>query len=174
MSRVITCISIMTFLLVIYCVVKQSPDHESLWSCLPGHVMPKFRLIEPERIRAQDSDAVASALFKLASGLTGKSIEFNLDDFLAQVDDMQVVDAEPGQGAPKEDWFATHPYSPLRVKALQLFENSVLSTNAKAPTDELEVEVQGLHAVCWSQTIWKVKRTQQRRCGALYLPVRLR
>ncbi len=93
---------------------------------------------------AQDPNAVASSLFKLASGLTGKSIEFNLDDFLAQVDDMQVVDAEPGQGSPKEDWFATHPFSPLRVKALQLFEQSVLSARGKVSVDELEVGVQGL------------------------------
>ena len=70
---------------------------------------------------AQDFEAVSRALFKLASGLSGKFIQFSLEDFLKQVDDMHVLDAEPGDGSPKEDWFSTHPFSPLRVKALQLF-----------------------------------------------------
>ena len=61
---------------------------------------------------AQDMHGVASALFKLASGLTSKAIKFNMEDFLQQVDEMQLEDAEPGQGAPKEDWFSTHPFSP--------------------------------------------------------------
>ena len=93
---------------------------------------------------AQDFEAVSRALFKLASGLTGKFIKFNLDDFLKQVDDMSLLDAAPGENAPKEDWFSTHPFSPLRVKALQLFDDSVLADNGKTSTDDLEVGVQRL------------------------------
>ena len=93
---------------------------------------------------AQDITAVSRSLFKLASGLSGNTIQFHLDDFLEQVDDMQVADAEPGQGAPKEDWFSTHPFSPLRVKALQLFDRSELMRAGGAPADVLELEVQGL------------------------------
>lgn len=92
---------------------------------------------------AQNLDAVSRALFKLASGLTGKNIQFNLDDFLSQVDAMQVEDAQPGQGAPKEDWFATHPFSPLRVKALQQFYSSELAGGVVKKAD-LEAAVMGV------------------------------
>lgn len=92
---------------------------------------------------AADLSAVARSLFKLASGLSGEGIRFNLDDFLSQVDAMQVEDAQPGQGAPKEDWFSTHPFSPLRVKALQLFYGSQLSGGQMGKAD-LEAAVMGL------------------------------
>lgn len=92
---------------------------------------------------AQDMNAVASALFKLSSGLTSKVVEFSLDDFVAQVDDMQVGDQEPGQGAPQSDWFSTHPFSPLRVKALKLFESSELY-GGNGSKGDLEVGVQSV------------------------------
>ncbi len=93
---------------------------------------------------AEDLDGVARALFKLASGLGDKVIRFDLDEFLKQVDEMQVEDAEPGQGAPKEDWFSTHPFSPLRVKALQLFHESELMIAGGNSQEYLEVGVQRL------------------------------
>lgn len=93
---------------------------------------------------AENPERVSRALFKLASGLTGKTIEFHLDDFLAQLDQMQVEDAEPGAGAPKEDWFSTHPFSPLRVKALMLFHTSKLVKPAGMTRENLELGVQSL------------------------------
>jgi len=94
---------------------------------------------------ANDLGAVARALFKLASGLTSnKIVSFNLAEFLQQLDEMQAVDDEPGQGAPMEDWFSTHPFSPLRVKALQLFHQSALMQEGGMGKAELEVGVQGL------------------------------
>lgn len=95
---------------------------------------------------AQNMDAVAQALFKLASGLSSKTIAFSLKDFVAQVDDMQIGDQNAGQGSSHADWFATHPFSPLRVKALKLFEDSELycaSKKAKSKAD-LEVGVQSV------------------------------
>lgn len=96
---------------------------------------------------AQDMNAVAKSLFKLSSGLTSKLIEFSLDDFVSQADDLQVDDQAPGQGAPQSDWFSTHPFSPLRVKALKLFEDSELyvgSDKANNDRETLEVGVQAL------------------------------
>ena len=93
---------------------------------------------------AQDLDGVARSLFKLASGLSDKVIEFDLDQFLQQVDEMQIEDGEPGQGAPKEDWFSTHPFSPLRVKALKLFYESHLMCDGGTSSDHLEVGVSRL------------------------------
>lgn len=92
---------------------------------------------------AHDLESVSRALFKLASGLSGSTIEFNLQDFLDQVDDMQVLDHKPGEGAPKEDWFSTHPFSPLRVKALVLFNESEFA-GGKASQAELESGVREL------------------------------
>lgn len=92
---------------------------------------------------AQDMDAVARSLFKLSSGLTSKIVKFSLDDFVKQVDDMQMADQLPGQGAPQSDWFSTHPFSPLRVKALKLFEQSELHGGSGSKVD-LEVGVQAV------------------------------
>jgi tellurite resistance protein len=96
---------------------------------------------------AQDLQSVGRALFRLTSGLSDEVISFDLDEFLEQVDDMQAVDAEPGQGAPTADWFSTHPFSPLRVRALKLFHQSEFATDGKMPAAELEVGVQRLLAL---------------------------
>ena len=96
---------------------------------------------------AEDLESVARALFRLASGLRGDTIEFSLDDFLQQVDEMQIEDAEPGQGAPREDWFSTHPFSPLRVKALQLFYESELARKGGESREQLESGVLNLMAL---------------------------
>jgi len=97
---------------------------------------------------ANDLDAVARALFKLASGLTNnKVVTFNLTEFLRQLDEMQAVDAQPGQGAPMQDWFSTHPFSPLRVKALQLFHQSALMQEGGTEKAELEIAVQGMMGI---------------------------
>jgi len=90
---------------------------------------------------AQNMDAVARALFKLSSGLTSKVVQFSLDDFVAQVDDMQVGDSEPGVGSSQADWFSTHPFSPLRVKALKLFEKSELYSPKAGAMSKADVEV---------------------------------
>ena len=105
----------------------------------------RFAEISADRAGAfctQNLHAVARALFKLSSGVTSSVVRFNLQDFLKQVDDMQLVDGAPGAGAPMEDWFMTHPFSPLRVKALQLFHHSqhMLPTGVDVATLELGVE----------------------------------
>ena len=84
------------------------------------------------------------SLFKLASGLSDKIINFNLDEFLQQVDEMRIEDENPGQGAPKEDWFSTHPFSPLRVRALKLFHESCFFEEKGTSVQDLEVGVQRL------------------------------
>lgn len=96
---------------------------------------------------AQDFEVVGRSLFRLASGLSEQVVRFSLKEFLNQLDDMQVEDAQPGQGAPKEDWFLTHPFSPLRVKALQLFFDSVFVKDGGLSIDELEVSVHSLMAL---------------------------
>ncbi len=96
---------------------------------------------------AQDPEGVARSLFKLASGLSSKLVKFNIEEFMQQVDEMQTADTEPGQGAPQEDWFMTHPFSPLRVRALRLYESSVLAKTGGKSIEELEAGVQVLMTI---------------------------
>ena len=92
---------------------------------------------------AQDLESVARALFKLASGISDERVvRFEFHEFLAQVDDILVFDDQPGRGAPKQDWFSTHPFSPLRVKALKLFHESDLMTTSGIDKSTLEDKVQ--------------------------------
>ena len=92
---------------------------------------------------ANDLHSVGKALFKLSSGITSdKVVQFDLDDFIKQVDDMQDFDDEPGKSAPAEDWFSTHPFSPLRVKALVEFHQSELMKKSGFSKSELELNVQ--------------------------------
>lgn len=93
---------------------------------------------------ANDLHSVASALFKLSSGLTGDLVKFDLEEFLQQVSDMEVIDSEPDRDAPQGDWFSTHPFSPLRVKALELFFGSKLMDPSGTTVDAMDVGVQRL------------------------------
>ena len=93
---------------------------------------------------ARDLDGVARSLFKLASGLSDKVIRFDLEAFLQQLDEMMLEDSEPGKGAPRQDWFSTHPFSPLRVRALKLFHESELMLSGGLSKQDLEVGVHRL------------------------------
>ena len=87
---------------------------------------------------ADDADGAARALFKLASGLTTDLIEIRIDEFAAQADEMD-FDRESGKSDQRsEDWFMTHPFTPLRVRALQMFFQSNLMTDDGIERDQLE------------------------------------
>ena len=88
---------------------------------------------------AKDANATARALFKLASGLTTDLIEINIDEFAAQVDEMALEEDDPGKRDNNEkDWFMTHPFSPLRVKALKQFFASEIVTEGGTSIEQLE------------------------------------
>ncbi len=90
---------------------------------------------------------MARALFRLASGLTIPLEEIRIDDFAAQVDDMQVEQEEPGAKAPQADWFSTHPFSPLRLKAVKHFFDSELFREGGVAVSTLEGRTQTLMAL---------------------------
>ncbi|MFT5574356.1 MAG: hypothetical protein ACI9FR_003299 [Cryomorphaceae bacterium] len=94
-------------------------------------------------------------------------VKFSLDGFATQVDDMKMTDQQPGQGAPQSDWFSTHPFSPIRVKAMNLFEQSGLY-GGKGNKIELEVGVQSILSLM-EPSYLEAKPTPQRRCAAFYL-----
>ncbi len=95
-------------------------------------------------------EPAARAFFKLASGLSGNKIEMNADELIAQLGDMKSELArERTEGdlrdAPHhDDWFASHPFSPLRLRAAKAFVESELFVPGGHPRDELEAEVNEL------------------------------
>ena len=100
---------------------------------------------------AKDADAVARALFRLASGLSGTLgqdalLQVNIDDFAKQADDMKIATSDD-KGAPESDWFSTHPFSPLRLKAAKLFFGSSLYDGTRGDDAALEAGVRSLMSV---------------------------
>jgi tellurite resistance protein len=73
-------------------------------------------------------EAAAKSFFKLASGLKGGLVEMKPDALLQQLGDFrEELGREPSSDEkPKADWFATHPFSPLRLRAARSFVGSQL------------------------------------------------
>jgi uncharacterized tellurite resistance protein B-like protein len=70
-------------------------------------------------ICCRDFDVAANTFFKLSSGITTAAFQFNLKDYLAQLEDLRGEVSE--QEADPQDWFSTHPFNPMRLKALEVF-----------------------------------------------------
>lgn len=76
---------------------------------------------------AQDPVAAASGFFKLASGLSSQRVKTDLEAYAKQVDSLASTPearAEPRDDDDTLDCFSTHPYSPLRVRAVVAFSRS--------------------------------------------------
>jgi tellurite resistance protein len=88
-------------------------------------------------------DPAARALFKLASGLRGGRVKVRIDQFLSQVADLKEEASlmAPHDDRSRADWFSTHPFSPLRLRAADLFAQSELITQGGTPRAELEAQV---------------------------------
>ena len=91
-------------------------------------------------------EPAAHGLFKLASGLRGDRIRVRIDHFLAQVGDLRrEAEAQAsGDELPRGEWFATHPFSPLRLKAAELYAKSEIMTPGGISRTVLEARVQEL------------------------------
>ncbi|WP_438710391.1 M48 family metallopeptidase [Aquimarina muelleri] len=70
----------------------------------------------------QSFDAAGRTFFKLSSGVTTDSLDFQLHEYMEQFVDLENIlndsDHDPS------DWYSSHPFSPLRIKALELFNKS--------------------------------------------------
>ena len=89
----------------------------------------------------------ASTLFKLASGLRdGHGVRMDIDELLSQVGDMSLEDEQDksADSPHRHDWFATHPFSPLRLSAAKLFAASELMVPGGTPRAELEAQTDDL------------------------------
>jgi hypothetical protein len=91
-------------------------------------------------------EPAARALFKLATGLHGGRIEVRIDKFVSQVAELREETAREARAdAPmRADWFATHPFSPLRVRAAEIFAGSELMVAGGFSREHLEAQVQDL------------------------------
>ncbi len=85
-----------------------------------------------------DLNAVARALFKLASGLRSGAAHIVMDALLAQVQDIESFGDATADAGPRADWFSTHPFSPLRLKTAKLFADSAIMRDGGVERDELE------------------------------------
>ncbi len=90
-------------------------------------------------------EPATTALFKLASGLTGDRVKVRVDHFLAQLGDLQeeAHRLDRNDSPARSDWFSTHPFSPLRLRAAELFSQSTLLGGDKS-IDALEAEIHEL------------------------------
>lgn len=82
--------------------------------------------------------AVGRSLFKLASGLSGTKAEVAIETLLEQVEEWAAVPESAPDGTPRADWFATHPFGPLRVKAAKVFADSAAFRGEEGAEEELE------------------------------------
>lgn len=91
-------------------------------------------------------EPAARGLFKLASGLRGTRVKVRVDQFLAQVGDLREESERLARAEEpvRSDWFATHPFSPLRLRAAELCARSELIAPGGTPRGDLEAEVDEL------------------------------
>jgi len=97
-------------------------------------------------------DVAATALFKILSGLTAKGLEIDPAVFSEQ---WEALCVEVIEGGGAEDWHLSHPFPPLRMKAMKTFWDSgfcrSLMEDADAPSlatrKVVDDEVTGLLAM---------------------------
>ncbi len=70
----------------------------------------------------QSFEAAGSSFFKLSSGVTSDSLNFHIDEYIDQYRHLSAEMAEAE--VDPSDWYSTHPFSPMRIKALEVFANS--------------------------------------------------
>jgi uncharacterized tellurite resistance protein B-like protein len=73
----------------------------------------------------QDVHAATTSLIKLSCGLTESLAQFNVEDYVSQMRDIQALSDSVHD---TRDWFSSHPFNPLRVAALHYFWESTLLT----------------------------------------------
>ena len=94
-------------------------------------------------------DSAARSLFKLASGLKSNRVQVNIGQFLAQAGDLrnEVESSNRADETMRSDWFSTHPFSPLRLVAAQLFAKSEFMQKAGVARNDLETQVDDIMGV---------------------------
>jgi uncharacterized tellurite resistance protein B-like protein len=93
---------------------------------------------------ATDPEIAATAFFKLSSGLSRPGIKADLEAFASQVESLASAPSavvEVRDDDDTLDCFSTHPYTPVRVRALLAFgKSSAFAELAKKPTGGLTLD----------------------------------
>ncbi|MCA9671891.1 MAG: M48 family metalloprotease [Myxococcales bacterium] len=95
---------------------------------------------------AGDIGSARRALFRVASGLRGAKVTIDVEQFVAQLGDLTEEvrrTTKADDDSPRFDWFSTHPFSPVRLRAVELCARSTVVGGAM-PLAELEAEVEEL------------------------------
>ncbi|WP_158845942.1 M48 family metallopeptidase [Algibacter sp. L1A34] len=93
----------------------------------------------------QNFEAVGRTFFKLSSGVTTDSLDFQLNAYIEQFVDLEEVLND--SNLDPSDWYSSHPFSPLRIKALELFNKSETyaafnkSISGEITEEAMEVEI---------------------------------
>lgn len=127
----------------------ENPDTATGPNALKIFAWARYAEISADRagiICAGSLEPVARAFFKLASGLTGGMIDVHAEGLLDQIGDMRLeLERESAGDAPaRQDWFATHPFSPLRLQAAKAFVESELFTKGGTSREALASTIQEL------------------------------
>jgi Zn-dependent protease with chaperone function/uncharacterized tellurite resistance protein B-like protein len=93
----------------------------------PVHAMKLYAWIRNAEITAdrvgmiccRNFDVAANTFFKLSSGITSSVFQFSVKEYLAQLEDLRSEVAS--QESDPQDWFSSHPFNPMRLKALEVF-----------------------------------------------------
>lgn len=95
-----------------------------------------------------DLDGAARSLFKLSSGLRAAPAKEQIDAFLAQAMELYQQDQlDASQHVEHQDWLSSHPFSPLRLRALSSFADSEIFAPEGTPMKRVEVDVEDLMAL---------------------------
>jgi len=101
---------------------------------------------------AKNFDAAGRAFFKISSGVTNSAFHAHIVEYISQLTDLQAE--MEGQEVEPEDWYSTHPFSPLRLKALEVFKRSETYltlagdvAQAELSEEQLEFEIKKLLSV---------------------------
>ena len=98
-------------------------------------------------ICCQNFEAVAKTFFKLSSGITDQTLQFQLKEYIDQFSDLknELLDGK----VDPSDFYKTHPFSPIRIKALEIFSRSetyhtlIGKTGGEITEKEMEEEIKG-------------------------------
>lgn len=81
--------------------------------------------------------SAVKAFFKLSSGVTSDSLYFKLEDYVNQF--VELNEEAATSTVDPEDWYSSHPFSPLRIKCLELFSKS--DTYRKLTGKDIEISI---------------------------------
>ena len=129
----------------IYKEKKQMPlilEHKiKLWEKVSELTADRFGFLA-----VNDLQTAVSALFKLSSGIDPKKIDFDLEAYLRD-NDQKLESLKQNSNIHQ----MSHPFDPIRVKALELFSNSNLVQQIHQDTDTIhedkELENQTAHLI---------------------------